>query len=164
MIHRSENPSCRADQTTTDAVELFARVARSYLGAAIATVKMPSSAFFPLKHRHHRCLPRRLFHHRNPIPGPCDVCHARRCRCRTQPMDRRKVALAHKEFSNTAEVSRKVRGDSILREILSRGRGSKPASAPVVCDEPLSVLSLLGPPLTQLIPSCTCCAAIWITL
>ena len=75
-----------------------------------------------------------------------------------------KVALAHKEFSNTAEVSRKVREDSILREILSRGRGSKPASAPVVCDEPLSVLSLLGPPLTQLIPSCTCCAAIWITL
>ena len=32
-----------------------------------------------------------------------------------------KVALAHKEFSNTAEVSRKVREDSILREILSRG-------------------------------------------
>lgn len=28
-----------------------------------------------------------------------------------------KVALAHKEFSNTAEVSRKVREDSILREI-----------------------------------------------
>ena len=32
-----------------------------------------------------------------------------------------KVALAYKEFSNTAEVSRKVREDSILREILSRG-------------------------------------------
>ena len=32
-----------------------------------------------------------------------------------------KVALAHKEFSNAAEVSRKVREDSILREILSRG-------------------------------------------
>ena len=32
-----------------------------------------------------------------------------------------KVALAHKEISNTAEVSRKVREDSILREILSRG-------------------------------------------
>jgi hypothetical protein len=28
-----------------------------------------------------------------------------------------KVALAHKEISNTAEVSRKVREDSILREI-----------------------------------------------
>ena len=32
-----------------------------------------------------------------------------------------KVALAHKEFSNTAEVSREVREDSILREILLAG-------------------------------------------
>ena len=42
-----------------------------------------------------------------------------------------KVALAHKEFSNTAEVSRKVREDSILREILSRRLGCRRCAATV---------------------------------